>query len=284
MGQYKLATAALGLAVLYSLAPTLFRGLLRLSSCPLDDVVGLVPTLPAGGASRLLRGKRALVVGGTRGIGRGIALTLAAHGAGVSIVGRSDGGAVLRSLAQRAPAPQQAGGLAAPVFRAHRADLSTVAGCLAAASELQREVEELTRFDLVVFTVGCWPNFSAPLTSDGVDTVVALDLLARHVLLERLAATALQPGARVMSTLASTQRVPFLDAASVRARLEPGAAPPGSLFTALLPVSVAADAWLQQAASHHPQLTFVGMFPGIVVTDLPVRRMIIAGILPECQQ
>ncbi len=40
-----------------------------------------------------LQGKRALVMGGSRGIGRGIAATLAAEGATVAIVSRDQAGA-----------------------------------------------------------------------------------------------------------------------------------------------------------------------------------------------
>ena len=260
------AAVVLLAGVLHQTAPTIFRGLFRLASCPLDLDVGVAPALaPIGAAGRsVLRGRRALVVGGTRGIGRGIALTLASSGASVSIVGRSNGDAVVRAMAERAaavaPAPAASD---AAAFSSHAADLSTVGGCAALVAELAGG----EAYDYVFFTVGVWPNFSDPFTADGVERVVALDLLARHVLLKGLVGRSLlQPSARVMNTLASTQRFPLIDADWVQGRLRAsygdGAAPPGELFSALVPVSAAADAYLQQAASQLPSVTFVGMFPG----------------------
>jgi len=98
--------------------------------------------------------------------------------------------------------------------------------------------------------------------------VVALDLLARHLVLEGLAAAGLlASGGRVLNVLASAQRVPFQTAETIRARVA-AVEPPSSMFAALLPVGVAADAWLQDAAARHPALGFVGMFPGVLPTEL----------------
>ena len=59
-----------------------------------------------------LRGKTAVVVGGTSGIGRGISVRLAKAGAAVTIVGRSAkrGEAVLEEMRAAAPPPAAAGG------------------------------------------------------------------------------------------------------------------------------------------------------------------------------
>ena len=101
-----------------------------------------------------------------------------------------------------------------------------------------------------------------------MERVVALDLLARHVVLKGLFDRGmLQPNARVMNTLASTQSFPLVDGDWVKERLQrstgSAAAPPRELFSALVPVSAAADAYLQHAALHFPGLTFVGFSPGV---------------------
>ena len=97
---------------------------------------------------------------------------------------------------------------------------------------------------------------------------MALDLLARHLVLEGLAAAGLlASGGRVLNVLASAQRVPFQTAETIRARVA-AVEPPSSMFAALLPVGVAADAWLQDAAARHPALGFGGMVPGVLPTEL----------------
>ena len=119
-----------------------------------------------------------------------------------------------------------------------------------------------------------------------MERVVALDLLARHVVLKGLFDRGmLQPNARIMNTLASTQSFPLVDGDWVKERLQSStgsaAAPPRELFSALVPVSAAADAYLQHAALHFPGLTFVGFFPGatIIMSRRVLSRVSLLGLL-----
>uniref|UniRef100_A0A7S0ASS1 Uncharacterized protein n=1 Tax=Minutocellus polymorphus TaxID=265543 RepID=A0A7S0ASS1_9STRA len=105
---------------------------------------------------------------------------------------------------------------AASSSRRQCADLFTVSGAnklvgvLAVASQNDDANKGNVRvrpFDHVFFTVGCWPNYSDPYTADGVEKVVALDLLARHTVLtglirHKLLNTGKDTGARIISTLA----------------------------------------------------------------------------------
>ena len=219
---------------------------MRLGSCPLDATVGNVAAVSfPSELSPAYKGKRAMVVGGTRGIGSAIACTLREAGAHVTVVGRS----------------------AQPTQAAFAADLATVAGCRKLVAAVASA--GVPPFDYLIFTVGAWPDFAEPYTSEGVEKVVALDLLARHFVLDGLAAAGLlTSGARVLNVLASTQQVPFQTEESIRTRVA-AVQPPSSMFAALLPVGVAADAWLQDASARHPSLSFVGMFPGVFPTELP---------------
>jgi hypothetical protein len=92
------------------------------------------------------KGKRALIIGGTRGIGRGIAAELASAGADVDIVGRTGGDEVVEAF-------RESGGEGSFTF--HRADLSTSASCLKLVDGL---AEGGKSFDLLVMTVGVWPG------------------------------------------------------------------------------------------------------------------------------
>ena len=173
----------------------LFRGMVRATSTPLDPEVGNFAEVTVEDLAGTYKGKRAMLVGGSRGIGAAIKETLVRAGAHVTIVARSAAGE---------------NGIAA--------HLDTVAGCRKFIAEAS--AAGVAPYDYLVFTVGAWPDFSDPFTADGVDKVVALDLLARHLVLEGLAkAGLLNQGGRVLNVLASAQNVPRLTEEGLKARV-----------------------------------------------------------------
>lgn len=100
-----------------------------------------------------LRGKRALVTGGSRGIGAATALLLAECGADVGIGFRSrqaEASDVVQRLAER--------GVRA---FAHSADLSSLDGV---TSLFDRAVREFGGLDIFVGNAGIWPHEDVPLT------------------------------------------------------------------------------------------------------------------------
>eukprot|EP00937_MAST-01D_sp_MAST-1D-sp2_P005296 g5296.t1 len=248
--------------------------MIQLASYPIDARIGSIQAASDGELRARVRGRSALVVGGTKGIGRGIALELTRAGAHVIVVGRSPGEAVVRDM--RRLASGTGGG---QQLSAVRADLSTAEGCDALVEALATGQQQ---YDLLFFTVGVWPQWKEPFSADGVERVVAIDLRARHRVLVGLARRgALAPGARLANTLAPTQRFPLLDDAYVRGRLARArtAPPSGLFFDGLLPVAVAADAWLRAVPArlrdaHGVELgTTVGVFPGLVATSLHEQSM-----------
>jgi 3-oxoacyl-[acyl-carrier protein] reductase len=100
-----------------------------------------------------LRGKRALVTGGSRGIGAATALLLAECGADVGIGFRSrqaEASEIVKHLAER--------GVRA---FAHSADLSSLDGV---TSLFDRAIREFGGLDIFVGNAGIWPPEDVPLT------------------------------------------------------------------------------------------------------------------------
>jgi NAD(P)-dependent dehydrogenase (short-subunit alcohol dehydrogenase family) len=200
-------------------------------------------------------GKNALVIGGTKGIGRGISLSLAAAGANVAIVGRSNGEDVLEKMKALAFNSDQR-------FTSHPTDLTTVESCQQLVRELQ---SSLPPIDVLVFTVGAWPDSQNLLTSQGKNRVIALDVVARFAILYHLLPALSARQARVMSVLASARSFPTFELESVKAAIS-GSQPP-TLFDHLS-CGLVMDAVLLQAAQRYPEVSFVGTYPGFVDTEI----------------
>ena len=107
-----------------------------------------------------LNGKKALVTGGTSGIGRAVAKNFVESGATVIVTGRRDDGA---DLAEE---------IGAQFLRCDAAVESEVAACLQLAAEL------LGKLDVLVINAGCADDEGSieSFSSVGMDTIVDLNL------------------------------------------------------------------------------------------------------------
>lgn len=203
-----------------------------------------------------LIGKKAVVTGGTDGIGAATALELRRRGADVTIVGRST--AKAHALVQRAAELPEPGSL-----RAITADLSL----MRTAREVgQRLARELGTVDLLLNAVGILITRTAH-TAEGIELDFAVGYLSRFVLLETLAAGgALSPDTRVVTIAASSREVPkfarmeFDDLAAVEARTG---------MTSHGQAQLANDLMTAQAAARYG-VTAIGYGPGAV--DTSIRR------------
>lgn len=136
-----------------------------------------------------LGGRRALVTGGTRGIGRAVALRLASAGAAVAVGYRSDADAARTAVEEIRAAGGQATAIAADVSEPG-----------AAARLVDDAVAALGGLDIFVASAGVWPPEPVPLAE-------LPDARWRHTLAvnldglfwtARAAVGALAPGGRVV--------------------------------------------------------------------------------------
>lgn len=274
----------------------IFKAFLPLTLTPVDSVVDKGQVLDSASLRKNFCGKRVLVVGGTKGIGASIVDTLRElGGADVTCVGRS-----ARTIS---------GGVAA--------DLFTVKGCLDLVDSLLVAQKETNKgknsnnvgdekcssndaFSFVIFTVGAWPNLSEPYTQDGIHKVMALDLVARHVILSRLASVGLlckDGPCTVMSVLAAAQNYPsFLigDSNAIRSRMKEcvvnlendAKSNKGSNhynhrgMCTLLDASICHDAWLQHMTKKLPEnVSLIATFPGLMKSEI-VKSTFPAWLVP----
>jgi NAD(P)-dependent dehydrogenase (short-subunit alcohol dehydrogenase family) len=148
----------------------------------------------------LLRGKTALVAGGTSGIGLGIARAMAAHGARVAVLGRN---------AEKAEAAAQTirddGGEA----RAFSADVREFA---AVDTAISGTVAAFGKLDIVVAAAA--GNFLAPaagMSANAFKTVIDIDLLGTFNVFRAAYPHLQKPGASLIAILAgqATRALPL---------------------------------------------------------------------------
>lgn len=200
-------------------------------------------TLEAAGALDL-RGKSALVVGGTDGLGRAIAQVMAERGARVTVVGRTfrDEGA--------------------PGLSFVRADLSSMAEAQRLGRELPAEA-----LDVVVLTTGIFAAPGREVTAEGVERDMAISYLSRFALLRELAGR-LGHGRAPGSPRPRVFVMGFPGAGQTGEPSDLNADREYDAMKVHMNTVAANEALVLDAARRHPSVGFFGLNPGLVKTKI----------------
>jgi hypothetical protein len=243
--------------------PVLLPGIKEMQSAPRDERVGQVAAAahPAELAPRLA-GRRLLVVGGTRGVGRGLALAAARAGASVTVAGRTAASAreaVAMLETQRTDRAQ--------AFASAACDLGARASAARCLDELARRAAREGKFDFVACTAAVFPDWHDPLQADGLEKGHFVAVVGRYMLYRRLGEL-LAPQGRVLNVAAAGMAYASFDRA-----LASGAKPPASLPGTILNWATANDLMLIGLAREDEHGAFARAtrattHPGLLVTEL----------------
>lgn len=143
---------------------------------PYDVHIGTLPVQSTDQLKSVFEQKRALVIGGTRGVGRGLSIALAKAGADVTVVGRStkSGELILSELNTIATSQK---------IRYLQGDLSTVSSSHSLVEHLTEESLRYGTFDYLIVTAATFPDWGSPLLQeDGLDKSFAVAVMGRYIL------------------------------------------------------------------------------------------------------
>ncbi len=250
-----------------------FPLLLRKNLAPTDDSIGAISVLDITELSKAYNGKRALLIGGTRGVGYGTALAIAQAGADITLVGRSpkSGEAALDKI--RAKAKIQ-----------NEQRLEFVQGDLGSLASVNELVETLAsrpeKYDFLVLTAMTFPDWSAPSTAnvDGFDQSYFIGVIGRFIIYRNMHRFLRGQHPRVLNVFASGEK----PLAQVDRELAKGNREPTSLFNVLSTSAVMNEIMLIGLMEKDPnvsgKVTLVSTHPGMLIEAIVVS---LAGVNEE---
>jgi len=216
-------------------------------------------------ASVILLDTRVLVVGGTQGIGQGVAERFARAGAEVWIVGRNEANAnkVINTMTEISQSLKDV-----DVPREHRffrADLSHT-------SEAKRIAEEVTAqagsrgIDYMVMCQGGPPNGTFTVTEEGYEEHYVLQVLSRFIMAYKLSMgtpSTVKKGIMSIMTPGTAKNPDYEDLHLKKANDSNNY----SILGAVSRDSLVVDMFTEELGNRVPNVTFTHVFPGFVKTD-----------------
>ena len=221
-----------------------------------------------------LTGKTAVVVGGTSGIGRGIAVRLAKADVAVTIVGRNAerAEAVLAEMNKLTPSDS----VKHSFLPCDAQLLSTVFKCC------KQHSQEKESLDYLVLTQGIATVQGRTETSEGIDQKLSLHYFSRVGFIVKLLPLLEQsPDARVLSVLSAGVHSTYKNY-----KVDPELRENYSLKNAADAAGFYNDIALDSLSREHPNVTFIHSAPGFVNTnwgtEMPAPLRAIIRVLQSC--
>mmetsp|Transcript_12619 Transcript_12619/g.19465 ORF Transcript_12619/g.19465 Transcript_12619/m.19465 type:complete len:355 (-) Transcript_12619:57-1121(-) len=255
---------AIGIAI--SIRP-LVTTLIWLKHAPADDFIGKIPLLSTEDLMTHVKGKNALLIGGTRGVGMGTALALYRAGAHVTIVGRSDhsGAKAIASIQQLSPStPTSTPG----TINFVQGDIGTICTTMKLIEQLSASPKS---YDFAVVSAATFPDWTKPLQNDdGLDKSFAIAVVGRF-LVYRNAHLFMNRHARIVNILAAGEKLPI---DLFDREIASGERDVTGLFEAMITFAIGNEIMMDGLYTHDDHFaskdyfTMVSTHPGLLKTDL----------------
>lgn len=255
------ASVILGLILLFfafGLKPAI-RNLRMLTRTPVDSSMGQLERLSAAQLESVYGGKRTLIVGGTRGVGRGIARAIVEAGGDITLSGRSaaTGAEAVAYLKTKAKTPSQR-----ITFLA--GDIGTQKSARALVKKLAEKARTEGKYDYMVVTAAVFPDWNELLNEDGLEKSQAIAVVGRYMLYRHMHLY-LKDGGRLLNVLASGEKKARFERDLLTAQRTVA-----DLFEAISNFGVGNELMQigVQETGKFNNIIRVSTFPGILVTDL----------------
>lgn len=270
-----IATISAACIVVFAVAlkVVLFPALLEMLHAPLDPSIGKIEFEDTETLKTTYNNKRALLIGGTRGIGYGTALAMAKAGAHVTIVGRSEksGTAAVDKIRS-----QLDDGTSSSKDQVEfiQGDIGTICSATSLINKLASiaDTKDELRYDYLVVTAAVFPDWDAPslLNEDGIEKSFAIAVVGRYLIYRNVNKFLRNDEndskiPRVLNVLASGMDPPGNNL--IDRDLITGKRNVNNLLEALLTMGVGNELMLDRLNKDNPY-TMVSTHPGFLKTDL----------------
>ena len=291
------AIIAIAIGILFR--PVIYPFVISLKASKYDKQLGRIQPKSPSELHSIYKDKNVLIIGGTRGVGRGIALTVAKAGADVTVVGRSEksGKAILQLMKQHAQNAGSSDGsntsadddksskgvkqdfaeaLAQQRILQQQQRMNYVQGDIGSVRSAKKCIKSLTdyiktnqggeKFDYIFVTAAIFPYWNDLMNEDGLERSFGIAVIGRYLIYSHLEHLLEPDNGRMLNVIASG-----MDEYPFDRELASGSRTDGSLFQFVMNFACGTEMMmigLSQRNEFYSKVTRVSTHPGVLKTDL----------------